>query len=341
MGCASGNSINDTTSNTFAHISDKKIAINSSLKKLHSITDIHNKDVFSFTLLCPNENIFVIGYRDGTIILCSINTSKQNHKILLKKQNAHHTGVSYIQPLPRANTFTTSSLDKSIKFWEYTPSSSNPSLNLIHSIDKAHEGMVNKLILYQNDKLISCSSEDSFIHIWNTSSYELIHTINAFNSVWCITTLVRHQDMLVGSCYGEQCICFWNLNTYELINAVNEIGCYSLNGMIELVNGDVVCINEKGVVDVINVEQFTIVKEINVEGYINGYGSLCLVDVGSFCYCCKGKFIQIEYPGYNVIYKGEYKEEEFDGDAAMVLFEKGKCFVCENHSHGLCFMGYS
>ena len=341
MGCTSGNSITNATNNSFTRISDSKISIHSTLKKLHSITDIHNKDVFSFTLLCPSENIFVIGYRDGTIILCSINISKQNHQILLKKQNAHQQGVSYIQPLPRANTFATSSLDKSIKFWEYTPSSSNPSLNLIHSIDNAHEGMVNKVILYQTDKIISCSSEDSFIHIWNTSSYNVIHTINALSSVWCITALLRHQDILVGSCYGEQRICFWNLNTCELINAVNGIGCYSLNGMIELVNGNVVCINEKGVINVIDVEHFTIIKEINVEGYINGYGSLCLVDVSSFCCCCKGKFIQVEYPGYTVIYKGDYQEEEFDGDAAMVLYERGKCFVCENHSYGLCFMGYS
>ena len=333
------NHINNARSNS------KKVIINKLSPSL-VLTNIHNKDVFFFTQLHSKQ--YILGFRDGTLALTLITPQTKSHLHPQLYPNSHSQGISYICDLyPFPNTFATCSLDSNIKIWCISPD--NSTLTNTHTIEHAHDGMVNKLIQsHSHDKLLSCSSQDPYIHVWSTKTYEHITSITSPATIWNVIHLQKDKNMFISSCYEKENICIWNINTYEHIADINNIACYCLEGMLELPNGNVACICDNESIVIINIYTRQIVKTITTavnnesnNAYITGYGSLCLFDKYSFIYCCKGNFLQIANDAeYEPTYQCKLDENEFDGDASLLTVENGLYIVSENGSYGLTFLSY-
>ena len=345
-GCVDKGDVSNSNSNSHSNMYNIKKVIINKLSPSLVINHIHNKDVFFFTQLHTKQ--FIIGFRDGTLAITLITPQTKTYIHPQLYPNSHLQGISYICDLyPVLNTFATCSLDSNIKIWSL--STDNTTLTNTHTIEHAHDGMVNKLIqAHTHDKMISCSSQDPYIHIWSTKTYEHISSITATATIWNAIHLQKDMNMFIGSCYEKETICVWNINTSEHIADINDIACYCLEGLLELPNGNVACICDNESIVIVNVYTHHIVKVIDNsvcnkerDACINGYGSLCMFDKYSFIYCCKGNFLQIASDNeYETEYKCKLDEKEFDGDASMLTVEKGLYIVSENGSYGLTFLSY-
>ena len=83
---------------------------------------------------------------------------------------------------------------------------------------------------------------------------------------------------------------------------------------------------------IIEPDNYSIVKKIQVQEYITDYSSICAWKNDSFIYSCGGKFLQISIDDYSVIYKSD-KEHQLNGKCGMISI-RNNYLVVQNDSNG-------
>ena len=107
--------------------------------------------------------------------------------------------------------------------------------------------------------------------------------------------------------------------------------------MIELPNGNIAvssCVSPYPIV-IINLTNYSIIKEIKDQEYITTRSSLCLFDAFSFIYVNNGKFIQISLNNEHEILFKTQSEQQLNGYGGIINIENGKYLIIENKSYGL------
>ena len=137
-------------------------------------------------------------------------------------------------------------------------------------------------------------SSGTNVKIRNENNFDVITSLSHQGSVYTIVQLTK-KDVLVSSCWGPKSIDFWDLNTYKKLHSIQDYYSYYPQHLIELQNGHIAVSEYSSPCPIVIIEpdNYSIVKKIQVEGYITGYSSICSWKYNSFIYVYGGKFLQI------------------------------------------------
>ncbi len=154
--------IHDTTTNTlFAGCSDAYI-YKLPLDHLYQVTRIegHENSIFAL-LLNPINHHLLSGGRDAQLHIYDL-----EKQIELEKIAAHLLHIKDIIYIPKFELLASSSMDKSIKLWDAH------TYTLLKVLDKpkyiAHSSSINKLLMIQDETLLSVSDDKNII-AWKLS----------------------------------------------------------------------------------------------------------------------------------------------------------------------------
>ena len=147
---------------------------------------------------------------------------------------------------------------------------------------------------------------------------------------------LQNKEILVTSC-SYPSLAFWNLNTYKKESAIKE-GFYARrpSHMVELFGNRIAVstCSETFPIIIIDTVKYSIVKKIQLEGFIIHDSSLCIFDQFSFVYSYSNYFVQFSSNDYRVISKNN-NDLGIDAVNGIVIIEQGKYLIMTNNSYGL------
>lgn len=151
---------NTDSNNLFIGSSDNTIhQYNWESKKPIRILSAHENSVFTYEAL--SDNISISGGRDAHLKVW-------NKAVLIHSIPAHMYTINHIKSIFNGEYFATASRDKTLKFWNAA------NYDLLKVIDNtkqaAHKASVNKLLWFEEQKILVSASDDRSIIVWQVST---------------------------------------------------------------------------------------------------------------------------------------------------------------------------
>ena len=191
-----------------------------------------------------------------------------------EKIRRHSEGIESICELDDG-TIVSSSSDKSIMIGDYT-------------IKNAHDECIYKVITLPNNRIASCS-DDETIKIWKSTppysdtpikvlGYEIM---NVFSLLY-----IKERDILISGSDDDR-LRLWNMSTYKLITVLDGVYCCSFNSLFQI-DKDSVIIGGFDKFFIVNIDKCVIEKTIKVETLGCVHCFIKLRDKTILCGCGKG-----------------------------------------------------
>ena len=307
---------------------DKQIELKKLKLELH-IENIHNSSYFFTPIILHDGRIVGCGVDCKSISVCSVNYLTKEWKIDINKADAHDSNIRSFLELTD-DRLISSSDDGSIKVWKVRQN----DLIEIKNINE-HRGKVTKVLQIDKDKFAS-SSHDETIKIWNTANpYQLTQTLiceaQVMNMIY-----INANDTLISSC-GSSCLEFWKIKANQKVKSIKGVYTeYCLNSMIELPNHNIAIstVSPSSTIVIIDTQQFTIIQQIQLQGYISNYSAICLLNKNSFLYIREGNLVQISTTDYSILYSTKNKTN-LQGMFGLLSVPEENCIIVHNNKNGI------
>ena len=284
-------------------------------------------------LIETEKHRIISGSIDGSISICSIQYYKKTWNQDIFKKNAHSNKISSFC-ISSMNKLISCGLDKYIKIWNLSQTNMTLFLQL-----KTHTNLICKIISLTNNRLAS-SFKDGKVIIWKiqgkNKSNNLLFTLNHGDGpVNCIIQL-KGKKLLVtcGISQSSYGVFFWSLKSYLLETHIQGSYTDSINGMIELSNGNIAISSDSSgyPIVVIDTTLYQIIYKLEYK-CITDRSSLCILNENSFIYAYLGKLIQISNENGELLFFSD--KNGFDGFyGGMISIEGGK-YIAINYMQGV------
>jgi WD40 repeat protein len=302
------------------------------IQNLNYILEISNLHPQSIASLIELTDKRIATGSCESISICSINylTKEWNQDIFIPK--AHYRWVYSLCELNN-NRLVSCSTDNTIKIWNY----SQTELLLLATLQK-HSWDIVKVIPLTENRIASCSW-DTTVKVWEgIEPYQELVTLK-HNEQVCSIIQSKKTKILVTSCSSPS-ITFWDLVLYKKKHTINKICAIAPNHMIELPNGNIAVSSsfsqtEEYSVTIIEMNNYTIVKNIQVKDFIINGSSLCVIDKNSFVYLYEGRFVQFSSIDYSILHKSDKEERLNAFSCGLITIDEGKYIVTGNNSKGI------
>ena len=144
----------------------------------------------------------------------------------------------------------------------------------VYPIKDAHDDEINKLIPLPDNRIASCS-RDNTIKIWKSnppySDKPIIVLIGHSEYVWSILYIKERDIMISGS--DNRTLRFWNMSTYQCDTLFEEVECCSINSLYQLDKDRVIVGGSKSFC-IVNIDKCVIEKKIEDDKALGDFG-LC------------------------------------------------------------------
>ena len=208
----------------------------------------HKKSINCSTIL--NDGRLVTCSDDKSIIIYNNKTFKPD-KII----NEHYNNVNYILKL-NSGLLASSSNDGTVKIYNIQ----KDNYEVIQTL-KHHTNKVNKIIELNNDKLACCSEYYSIIIYSKDKHDKYVKDFTIYIKCSCI---IKTKDNEI--CFNDQYktqIYFYDLFEKTIINEISNIIIYGKN-CFNMITKDLLLVTEYYKLYIINVNQYNLVRIINV-----------------------------------------------------------------------------
>ena len=307
---------------------DKQIELKELQLEIH-IENIHNSSYFFTPIILHDGRIVGCGVDYKSISVCSINYLTKEWKVDINKKDAHKNNIRSFLELTE-DRLVSSSDDQSIKVWKVRQN----DLIEIKQINE-HQGIVTKLLQIGKDRFAS-SSYDKTIKIWNTANpYQLTQTLICENQVKNMI-YISTNDTLISSC-GSSCLECWKIKANQKVQSIKGVYTdYCLNSMIELPNHNIAISTQSpsNTIVIIDTQQFTMIRQIQLQGYISNCSAICLLNKHSFLYIYNGSLVQISTTDYSILYSTTNKTN-LQGKFGLLSIPQENCIIVHNDKNGI------
>lgn len=297
----------------------------------HLEIETHANFIHSDKILCMkilNDNRIATGSEDKSISICKINIETNAWNRDIHKKKAHNGGIYSLTELNN-DKLISCSWDGYIKIWDIEENDI-----ILNKTIKGHQNMIFQIMNLSNERFASCSYDQN-IKIWNYSNEEITSMIEEDGKIYAMIQL-QNKEILVTSC-SYPSLAFWNLNTYKKESVIKE-GFYARrpSHIVELFGNRIAVstCSETFPIIIIDTVKYSIVKKIQIEGFIIHDSSLCIFDQFSFVYSYSNYFVQFSSNDYRVIFKNN-NDLGIDAVNGIVIIEQGKYLIMTNNSYGL------
>ena len=270
---------------------DYNIKLKQPIHKLN----IHTDPVLCLTLL--NDGRLVSGSSDKSIII--YNKTKFQPDLIIKE---HNDSICYIIQINSGNLVSCSG-DKTIKIFNIKGNEYETLQTLNY-----HTNYVYKIIELKNKFLVSCS-EDASILFYFKDNFEYKKDYKISTNGSCSSVIQTKENEI---CYSEatnNTICFFDLSQRKIKTTINNISKYG--GIYEhfmMITKDLLIIPGQNKLSIINVNQYRLIRVIDVEGS-NWIAGVCMLNE-------------------NMILTGDYEETirqwRIEGDNLILISKKEK-----------------
>ena len=268
-----------------------------------------------------------------SILIVTFNLQNKSWNIDINQKNAHFAPIRSFTELPQHNHLLSCSSDCSIKVWKIN----EKDLTLIKQIT-SHKEMINKILLLSYNRIVSCS-DDKTIRIHDLENdYQEIKLLESKGKVNNML-YIRNHEMLVTSVW-EYKLEFWNMLNYDREYSMKYIYTLNtINSMIELTKNRIAVSSAVYPynINIIDIANYTVIKEIKVGKSNVNCSSLCLLNDYSFLFVCNGLFVQYSSEDYEVMFITNH-DCELTGVRFVNVLEGGDYLVVENKSNGFNVM---
>ena len=287
---------------------------------------VHCDKILCITLL--SDERIATGSEDKSISICTVDIDNKEWNRDIYKKNAHNGGIYSLCELNESKLISCS-WDCNIKIWEITQDDL-----VLHKSFKGHNNLIYQVLKLSNKRFASCSY-DQYITLWKNESpsYEEITKLNNEDGkVYAMLQLQDKETLITSSSCPS--LTFWNLTTYKKDAVMKEgIAVMKSAHMVEL-SGNRIAVSTNADIIILDTAKYSIIKRLQVEGFILNSASLCLFDEFSFICACAGGFVQVSSLDYRVMYK-DNNVLDVDGVNGIKSVEGGKYLVTMNNSYGL------
>ena len=293
--CHDGNIVDYFTKYTIIKIGEEIEPVDKNNITVIKTLDAHSEGVNCLLLLFDNR--IASCSNDNTIKIFDPSNDYQNTLTL------NHNGIVSSICQVENGTLVSSSYDKSIKFWEVKKN----SYQCLHSIEKAHDDWLRKVISLSHNQIASCSGTKK-IKIWKCDapySDIPIATLTGHETRVSSLLYISNKNLLVSGSY-DRTLRVWELSTFQCAKIINGVYCHSANSLCLIDNNRVIVGGESNIY-IVNITEGTIekvIEDINL-GYVfsfemlrdkrtvmcGTYSSkfyLCDIDNFSFCFINSG-----------------------------------------------------
>ena len=162
-----------------------------------------------------------------------------------------------------------------------------------YTIKNAHDDCIWKVITLPNNRIASCSF-DNTIKIWKSNkpySNKPIIVLKG-HSDWVHSLLyIKERDIMISGSKDKR-LCLWNMSTYQCEKVIEGVGCYSTNALYQI-DKDRVIVGGQNSFSIVNIDKYVIEKTIEDESLGSVYcflklrdnkTILCGCDNGIFCF---------------------------------------------------------
>lgn len=230
--------------NSILKLQDGRIASCSSDKTIKIFNPQNYK--CELTLTGHQETIYYISQlENGNLVSCSEDQTIKIWSItedtflcLHTIEDAHREWINKIIPCSNKR-MASCSFDNTIKIW-----SSLPPYDLIATLDGHIKDVISIVQLKQKEYLVSASCDET-LRIWNLVSYQFKAGIEKVSSSGSECMIEINNDKLIVG--GKEIIQIINCSTYEIEGLINCPNVATINSIVELEDGIVLCGCYKGI----------------------------------------------------------------------------------------------
>ena len=304
---------------------DTKLSIINRLDQIIHIGNICSGRVFSPIEL--KDKRIAIGGGDGSLSVFSLDYTNRKWVKDIFKEKVHSNEIQSICEI-NGNKLVSCSTDYTIKIWNI----SQKDLSCIKTLT-SHTGSVYKVIPLTQNRFASCSGDKS-IKIWNSQEpdQEIANLLNE-KGVQSMIKLNKKNEIVAS---GGSAIVFWNLNNNTKTYTFKGYYTDYANHMIEIPNNKIAIspYNSNTLIIIIDSINYTVVKEIKLQNYINGHSSLYLLNNESFIYIYNKCLVQISTKDFEVLFKTQ-NMSQLGGIGGILTTEGGKYIITNSNDNGL------
>ena len=156
-----------------------------------------------------------------------------------------------------------------------------------YTIEEAHSDYIWKVIPLRNNRIASCS-RDNTIKIWNSNHpYNLIKTLNGHSKDVTSIIQLKDKDILISGSYYDNTLRKWNLLTYQCDEIINNVDCYYNNSLLEIDNNRII-VGGGRVITIVNISNDIIEHQIENDKLDYVWSLIQLRDGNILCGCKNG-----------------------------------------------------
>lgn len=288
---------------------------------------VHSDKILCITIL--SDERIATGSEDKSISICTVDIDNKEWNRDIYKKNAHNGGIYSLCEL-NESTLISCSWDCSIKLWDIA----QDDLTL-HKSFKAHNNIIYQILKLSNKRFASCSY-DQHITLYKTESpsyNEITKLHNEDGKVYAMLQLQDKEILITSSSCPS--LTFWNLTTYNKDATIKEgFTVVKAVHMVELSGNRIAASTNNADVVIVDTVKYSVIKKVQVEGFVLNTTALCLFD--EFSFVCAGVegFVQVSSLDYRIMYK-DSGVTGVDGVNGVKSVESGKYLVMMNNSYGL------
>ena len=190
--------------------------------------------------------------------------------------NRHNSGICSICQLDDG-TMVSCSRDKTIIIGDYV-------------IHKAHEKIIIKIITLPNDRIASCSW-DNTIKIWKSNppySNTPIKILKGHHNPVNSLVFIKERDLLISGA-KDKTLRLWNMSTYQCDTVIEGVYCCESNALYQIDNYRVIA-GWRNTIYIVNIDKCIIEKTIEDQSLGFVYCFLKLRDNTILCGCDYGLY---------------------------------------------------
>ena len=288
---------------------------------------VHSDKILCITIL--SDERVATGSEDKSISICTVDIDNKEWHRDIYKRNAHNGGIYSLCEL-NESTLISCSWDCNIKLWDI----SQDDLTL-HKSFKTHSNIIYQILKLSNKRFASCSYDQHITLYKNESpSYNEITKLNNEDGKVYAMLQLQDKEILITSSSCPS-LTFWNLTTYNKDATIKEgFTIVKAVHMVELSGNRIAASTNNADVVIVDTVKYSVIKKVQVEGFVLNTTGLCLFD--EFSFVCAGVegFVQVSSLDYRIMYK-DSGVTGVDGVNGVKSVEGGKYLVTMNNSYGL------
>ena len=257
-----------------------------------------------------NDGRLVSSSNDKSIIIYNKTTYQPD--IIIKE---HNKGILYITQLS-SGILASCSDDNTIKLFNIN----GMKYELLQTLNY-HNDLVYKIIELKNKNLVSCSKDSSIIfYVKDNNEYKKDYQIQT-NGI-CSSIIQTKDNEICYSEYNDKKICFYDLLERKIKTSISNISNF-IN--LIMIKKDLLLIPGKNEISIINIEQYELIRKIDVQdsGLIAG---VCMLNKNMILTCEEKRAIrQWKIDGDNLILIS--KKENAHDKGIITLLNIGNGFI--------------